>query len=43
MVTSVEPLVPDYALKTAVTTAIADDELQLSDAKTLLRQMEAKV
>ena len=33
MVTNIEPMVPDYALKTAVATAIDDEELQVSDAR----------
>ena len=34
-----EPLVPDYALKTAVSTCLEDPNCQLSDAKSLLRQL----
>ena len=38
-----EALVPDYALKSAVATAIDDPNTQLADAKQLLRQMQAKM
>lgn len=37
-----ERLVPDYALKEAVTMACDDPSTQLGEAKTLLRQMMAK-
>ena len=35
--------VPDFALKQAVATAIDDTNLLASDAKSLLRQMQAKL
>ena len=38
-----ESFVPDFALKQAVATALEDPATQLADAKSLLRQMQAKV
>ena len=38
-----ERFVPDHALKQAIATAIDDQMLQASDAKSLLRQMQNKL
>ena len=43
MVSKNEAFVPDWGLKQAVAAAIDDPELMLADAKSLLRQMKAKV
>lgn len=39
LVTKTQPFVPDHKLHIAVATAVDDDNLQVSDAKNLLRQM----
>ena len=38
-----EAFVPDFALKQAVSTCLDDENCQLADAKSLLRQMQDKV